>query len=88
MAGEQVPAVLEELKTRIAAVPELTEEVAKQLLKEVGKAVGVKGKGIFFPVRVALTGNTHGPDLNKTMALLGREAVAARLQQVLTGLGH
>ncbi|MGI6492735.1 MAG: glutamate--tRNA ligase [Pelotomaculum sp.] len=88
MAGEQVPAVLGELITRIAAVPELTEDVAKQLLKEVGKAVGVKGKGIFMPVRVALTGHTHGPDLNKTMVLLGREGVAVRLQQALTGLGH
>lgn len=83
MAGDQVPAVLEALKTRVTTGPALTETGAKLLIKEVGKELGVKGKGIFMPVRVALTGKVHGPDLNRIMAILGQAGVARRLEQAL-----
>lgn len=81
MAGNQVPAVLEALKARVTTGPALTEAGARLLLKEVGKELGVKGKEIFMPVRVALTGKTHGPDLNRIMAILGQTGVANRLEQ-------
>lgn len=83
MAGAKVPAVLEALKARVTSGPPLTENGAKLMLKEVGKELGVKGKELFMPVRVALTGNAHGPDLNRVMAILGQEGVAARLEQAL-----
>ncbi|TEB08318.1 Glutamate--tRNA ligase [Pelotomaculum schinkii] len=81
MAGNQVPAVLEALKAKVTTGPALTEAGARLLLKEVGKELGVKGKEIFMPVRVALTGKTHGPDLNRIMAILGQTGVATRLEQ-------
>jgi nondiscriminating glutamyl-tRNA synthetase len=87
MAGEKVPAVLEALKAKVTNGPALTEAGAKLLLKEVGKELGVKGKEIFMPVRIALTGHTHGPDLNRSMAILGQDGVARRLEQALAGLG-
>lgn len=83
MTGEKVPAVLTALKEKIAARGPLTDAGAKLALKEVGKEVGVKGPQIFMPVRVALTGNTHGPDLDKIMAILGQEGVIKRLEQAL-----
>jgi len=81
MAGNQVPAVLQALKAKVTTGPALTEAGARLLLKEVGKELGVKGKEIFMPVRVALTGKTHGPDLNRIMAILGQTGVANRLEQ-------
>lgn len=83
MVGDQVPAVLEALKKKVTTGPALTEAGAKLMLKEVGKELGVKGKEIFMPVRVALTGKVHGPDLNRTMAILGQAGVAKRLEQAL-----
>ncbi|MDD4237512.1 MAG: glutamate--tRNA ligase [Desulfotomaculaceae bacterium] len=87
MAGDQVPAVLKALNAKVISGPPLTEAGAKLLLKEVGKELGVKGKQIFMPIRVALTGKTHGPDLNRTMTILGQNGVAARLEQAIMGRG-
>jgi glutamyl-tRNA synthetase len=41
---------------------------------------GRKGKGLFLPLRQALTGHDHGPDMATLLPLIGREAALARLQ--------
>ncbi|WP_426956309.1 glutamate--tRNA ligase [Muricoccus radiodurans] len=46
----------------------------------VGAATGRKGKALFLPLRRALTGEEHGPDLKTFLPLIGRERVAARLR--------
>jgi nondiscriminating glutamyl-tRNA synthetase len=79
MAGEQVKPVLLELIKKVNASAGITEDGAKALLKEVGRDLGIKGKQIFMPVRVALTGSTQGPDLNQVMVILGRDGVIRRL---------
>ena len=79
MNGEQVPAVLSALKEKVASGGVLSDSGAKLALKEVGKTLGVKGQQIFMPVRVALTGSIHGPDLDKIMAILGKDKVIKRL---------
>ena len=38
-----------------------------------------KGKGLFMPLRKALTGMEHGPELDKLLPLIGRERTLARL---------
>lgn len=62
---------------------ELTADGFKRLLAEVGRAIGVKGKDLYVPVRAAMTGATHGPGLGEVAALLGRERVARRLGDAL-----
>jgi glutamyl-tRNA synthetase len=47
--------------------------------RAVGAATGRKGAGLYLPLRSALTGMTHGPELAPLAALMGRERVAARL---------
>lgn len=46
----------------------------------VKEATGRKGKQLFMPLRQALTGMDHGPELGVLLPLLGREKVEARLQ--------
>ena len=41
---------------------------------------GAKGKSLFMPLRVALTGETHGPELAQILALLPPDTVRQRLQ--------
>lgn len=43
-------------------------------------ASGRKGKALFHPLRLALTGREDGPELKALLPLLGREKVLARLQ--------
>jgi glutamyl-tRNA synthetase len=43
-------------------------------------ATGRKGKALFLPLRLALTGEEHGPDLGTLLPLIGRDRAAARLR--------
>ena len=42
-------------------------------------ATGAKGKALFHPLRLALTGAEQGPDLKTLLPLIGRERARARL---------
>ena len=39
-----------------------------------------KGKELFMPLRLALTGMNNGPELKKLLALLSREEILKRLK--------
>jgi len=41
---------------------------------------GAKGKDLFMPIRAALTGKVHGPELDKVFAILGKGAALKRLR--------
>ena len=45
-------------------------------------ATGRKGKGLFLPLRLALTGLDHGPELRLLLPLIGRKRAEARLAGV------
>jgi glutamyl-tRNA synthetase len=48
--------------------------------KAVAGETGTKGRGLFHPLRLALTGLEHGPELKKLLPLIGRDRVLARLK--------
>jgi glutamyl-tRNA synthetase len=50
-----------------------------QILAEIKTTLGVQGKQLFMPLRVALTGKTHGPELAHIAQLLGQEKMKHRL---------
>ncbi len=83
MSGEQVPVVLETVMQKVATGERLTPSGAKTVLKETGKSLRLKGKQIFMPVRLALTGSIHGPDLDRIMAILGKDEITKRLSNAL-----
>lgn len=81
MAEATVPTVLAAFRDQVESAGEagFTVENMKALIKAVQTETGVKGKGLFMPIRIALTGQMHGPDLNGTIWLLGRDRVLERL---------
>ncbi|WP_027092025.1 glutamate--tRNA ligase [Cohnella thermotolerans] len=87
LAEENVPAVLNAFARQIEALQgdSFTVDAIKAAIKAVQAETGAKGKGLFMPIRVALTGQTHGPDLNGTIWLLGRDKVLARLEAAASG---
>jgi glutamyl-tRNA synthetase len=40
---------------------------------------GAKGRALFMPLRQALTGQSHGPEMGPLLTLIGREKAARRL---------
>ena len=85
LAEEHVPAVLRAfLDAGRSGGRRLDGGGVKALIKGVQQATGYKGKQLFMPIRAALTGQTHGPDLNRDdraarQATSVRQRLAARL---------
>jgi glutamyl-tRNA synthetase len=48
--------------------------------KSIAAETGVKGKGLFMPLRLALTGRDAGPEIAPLLAIMGRDRVINRLQ--------
>lgn len=78
---EQVPAVMAAFKAQIEQMETFEADGIKAAIKAVQKETGAKGKGLFMPIRVVSTGQTHGPDLPNAIALLGKEKVIARVEK-------
>ena len=77
---EQVPKVLDLFRQKIIQVDQLSSDVVKLILKQITKELKVGGKLVFMPVRVALTGLMHGPELYSILPLLGKENILKRLE--------
>ena len=61
-------------------------EEYRQCIRATVKELKLKAKDVFMPVRCALTGLVHGPDLHLIMAVWGRQETARRLEEALAGL--
>ncbi|TWS94943.1 glutamate--tRNA ligase [Streptococcus sp. sy018] len=85
MAAETVPTVLTSFKEKLSQLTSeefLAENIAPQI-KAVQKETGIKGKNLFMPIRIAVSGEMHGPDLPNTIYLLGQEKSIQHLEQML-----
>jgi glutamyl-tRNA synthetase len=58
---------------------ELGPESWSAWTKALAAATGRKGRALYHPLRLALTGREHGPELAKLLPLIGRERALARL---------
>jgi glutamyl-tRNA synthetase len=65
-----------------AIAPELdwSAEPWKQLTEKVKEATGAKGRGLFHPLRLAITGKDSGPEMAGLLKRIGRDHVTRRLE--------
>jgi nondiscriminating glutamyl-tRNA synthetase len=77
MKGQK--SLLEAFQKAFAGISEFTGENFLKAVKEVGKESGLKGKALYHPLRMAMTGREDGPELVKVAPLLGKEEVLKRL---------
>ena len=76
-------AVFEDFLEKLEVAGDFTSENIKTLIKTIQKDTGIKGKNLFMPIRIASTGSMHGPELNTSLELLGRDRVVARVKAAL-----
>jgi len=71
LASDAARNVLREFNSRIIvlSVP-ITAEAFKETMNQVKAASGAKGKELFHPVRIALTGTHSGPEFDKLVPLI------------------
>jgi glutamyl-tRNA synthetase len=67
--------------TAARVLPEgpVTETTWKAWTDAIRSETGVKGRALFMPLRLALTGQEHGPELAPLLPLIGREKIVSRL---------
>ncbi|WBW49822.1 glutamate--tRNA ligase [Peptoniphilus equinus] len=81
LAGEQVPELIEAFEAQLHSVDAVDRDFANSVMKTVQKATGIKGKQLFMPVRAAISGNVHGPELKNIIYLLGKDQLLKRLDE-------
>lgn len=83
--GEIQPVIEDEDVNFIAEAARLfpegpvTDDTWHAWTNKIKDATGRKGKGLFMPLRKALTGMERGPDVGAMLVLMGRERALARL---------
>lgn len=82
---ETVPTVLKSFAEELQKAEISDGASVKAVFKAVQKATGLKGKDVFMPVRVALTGCQHGPEMAEIIPLFGKDKCVARVNKVLQG---
>ncbi len=87
LQAENVSTVMALFLRGLHDIDVLDGAAVKILFKSIQKTTKLKGKDVFMPVRVALTGNQHGPELAEIIPLLGAERAAARVKSSLTKAG-
>jgi len=80
---EQTVEVLQVFTDKLIHLDEFTQDNIKEQIKATQKETKHRGRKLFMPIRVATTGQTHGPELPKAIELIGKEIILARLDQVL-----
>lgn len=70
------------LIAKIEATEVLDAAQGKAILKEIQKEEKIKGKMLFMPSRIMITGEMHGPDLTLIMDVLGKDEVLNRIKSV------
>lgn len=79
---EDAETVLDGIRDELQEVETIDMEYAKGFMKKVQKARGVKGKKLFMPARVALTGSAHGPEFVNVLVLLGKDKILKRIDYI------
>jgi glutamyl-tRNA synthetase len=78
--GNPNSALLPMLADHMATLTDWSADIAKEAIARVAQANGAKPGQLMFPVRVALSGRAHGPDLGDVFVILGKERTLARLR--------
>lgn len=77
-ARQVVAAFAEELKSMNSLAPDGVKKIGRTLQKR----VEVKGKDLYMPIRIAVTGRAHGPELTHALPLLGKARCLRRIEKV------
>ena len=80
--SETGKSVLELFYEKVKNRENLDRNEFKKITKEIQKELKVKGKNLFMPIRVALTGKTSGVDMALLVEVIGKEKVLKRLDRI------
>lgn len=81
LKGETVPELLAAIEEKLSGIDEISLDLANGFMKEIQKETGIKGRNLFMPSRVAISGVTHGPELSHVLYLYGKDKVLDNIKK-------
>jgi len=88
MRGDGARAVVLALAEELASAPRLDRETFRAIANQVKTRTGQKGKALFHPIRVALTGRAEGPELDLAVPAIDLGAVLPASAGIPTIIGN
>ncbi len=79
---EEAKTLFDSFLNHLEEIDEVDEDFAGSIMKTIQKETKIKGKNLWFPVRAALTGSVHGPELSNAFIIMGKEKIKNRLNYV------
>ena len=84
LSSETSQSILSAFYMELQKLNTLSPEIFKEVLKTVQKETKVNGKGLYMPIRIALTGREHGPELHSIVNILGINTCKTRIERFLS----
>jgi len=81
---EQALNVVRVLKESLDHLPFSADRFYQQILENIRRKTGARGKKLFMPIRAAVTGKTRGPELDKVFALLSLGSLRCRVEAAIS----
>ncbi|MBI2471200.1 MAG: glutamate--tRNA ligase [Planctomycetes bacterium] len=84
LSSETSQSILSTFYINLQKLNTLSPDIFKEVLKTVQKETKVNGKGLYMPIRIALTGREHGPELYSIANILGINTCRKRIERFLS----
>jgi nondiscriminating glutamyl-tRNA synthetase len=68
---------------KLDSVNEINVDIFRTIMKQVQQETGISKEELWMPIRVALTGVTHGPDLPMVIEIFGKEKISRFVKQAM-----
>ncbi len=78
-SDENIPIVIKAYKEELENLKDWNTEEIAEVINKVKEKTGVKGKLLYMPIRIKISGVEHGPELPDEIFLIGKEKVINRL---------
>ena len=83
LTSETCQSILAAFYAKLQKLDSVSPDIFKEMLKSVQKETKVGGKGLYMPIRIALTGREHGPELYSIANILGVGGCRKRIERFL-----
>lgn len=80
---DQVCMIAASFLSKVKDLHDWNADVIADLIKNIHKETGLKGRSLYIAIRTSVFGETEGPDLIHSLLLLSRDRVVFRLERVL-----
>jgi len=87
LENEESINVIKTFYEKVSNLESISQADFKAITKEIQKELKVKGKALFMPIRVALTGKTSGVDISLLVEVIGKDRVLKRIEKALKTFG-